>query len=204
VNASQLGVVMPHAPMAWLIALAYEMPLWNIDTPAREAAFVGTVKVESLDLTHMEENLHYKNEARVRAMFKRHFIEISDDDVRGYMESPEMFASRIYANRMGNGPEATGDGWRFRGRGPIERTGRDAYKEDGIALNCDLLTYPESLAKVPKLGCASACRFFMMRGCNELADRGDIRGVRHKVNGGEFGLEEVIHATSDALRVMAT
>lgn len=203
-NSSQLLKVMPHAPMAWVLGMAEEMPRWNIDRPARIAPFVATVKVESVDMTRMDEHLHYRDEARVRAMFKRHFIDITDDDVRGYMESPEMFASRIYANRMGNGPEETGDGWNFRGRGPIQRTGKEAYAEDSKALGYDLIAHPDALFKIPAIGCASACRFWMLRGCNELADKGDIRGLRRKVNGGDFGLQEVIHASADALKVMAT
>lgn len=202
-NITQLQKVMPHAQMAWALALLEEMPRWNIDVPAREAAFIGTVAVESLGLTRFEENLNYTDEKALNALFRKHWDGLDMDDAWGYLRQPERIANRVYASRMGNGAESSGDGWLYRGRGPIQRTGRAAYIEDSKALGYDLMTDPDALARVPKIGCASSCRFFMVTGCNELADAADIKGIRHKVNGGDNGLQEVIHATAVALKAMA-
>jgi putative chitinase len=108
-----------------------------------------------------------------------------------------------YASRLGNGDELSGDGWRYRGRGPIQLTGKANYKEYGAAITADLLGNPDTVARVPKIGCAVACRFWMVNGCNSLADFGDIEGITKKVNGGEHGLQDRIRLTAETLRVLA-
>jgi putative chitinase len=201
VNSSQLLVVMPKAPMAWLIALAEEMPRWNIDTPAREAAFVGQVAHESAGLTKLEEGLDY-SAGRILAVWPQRFADLNE--ATRYAHHPVALASKVYAGRMGNGDEKSGEGYMYRGRGPIQLTGKDAYREYGTALNADLVSDPDALIRVPRLGCAAACRFFLVKGCNELADAGDIAAITRKVNGGDNGLDDRIHLTAAALKVMAT
>ena len=190
---------MPRAEPAWLIALASEMPRWNIDNPARESAFIGQIAHESAGLTRLEENLNYSAERLVAVWPKRFTPETAQLCAR----NPQRIANAVYANRLGNGDELSGDGWRYRGRGPIQLTGKSNYEEYGIALVTDLLGNPDSVARVPKVGCAVACRFFMVNGCNDLADEGDIGAITKKVNGGGHGLEDRIRLTADTLRVLA-
>lgn len=192
---------MPHAPMAWLIALAEEMPRWNIDTPAREAAFVGQVAHESAGLTKLEEGLSYSAE-RLVAVWPHRFPDA--EVAASYARNPRALANKVYAERMGNGDEASGDGYKYRGRGPIQLTGKDSYREYGNALGADLVSDPDGLIRVPRLGCAAACRFFLMKGCNELADAGDITAITRRVNGGVEGLDDRIHLTAAAVKVLAT
>jgi putative chitinase len=203
VTLSQAQAIFPRAAAAWLLALIEEMPRWDIVGPDRVSAFLGQIGHESNGLTVLDEKLHYTDAERVRAIFGRHFDALDVDDAWGYLQQPERFANRVYAGRMGNGDEASGDGYRYRGRGPIMRTGRAAYQEDADALACDIITDPDLVARTPAVGCAVACRFFLVNRCNELADRGDIEGVSRKVNGGHIGLKERIHLTADALRVLA-
>jgi putative chitinase len=198
-NVTQLALLMPRAPSSWLIALATEMPRWNIDTPARESAFIGQIAHESAGMTKLEENLNYSAEALMRVWPKRFNAERAQLCER----NPERIANVAYASRLGNGDEISGDGWRYRGRGPIQLTGKANYKEYGAAILADLLGDPDAVARVPKIGCAVACRFWMVNGCNDLADEGDIGAITKKVNGGDHGLQDRIRLTAEAVRVLA-
>lgn len=203
VTLSQMQAIFPAAPVSWLLAMISEMPRWDIVGPDRVSAFLGQIGHESRGLTALDEQLYYTDEKRVRAILGRHFDPLDIDDAWGYLRQPERFANRVYANRMGNGDEASGDGYRFRGRGPIMRTGRDAYREDRGALGHDLITDPDAMSRTPAIGCAAACRYWLVNHCNELSDRGDIDGITRKVNGGHIGLKERVELTADALRVLA-
>lgn len=203
VTLTHLKDIMPRASVAWLLALLEEMPRWDITGPERVSALLGQLAHESAGMTKFDESLYYTDADRVRAILGRHFDPLDVDDAWGYLQQPERFANRVYAGRMGNGDEASGDGWRFRGRGPHMRTGRAGYAEDKDALNYDFLGDPDAMLRVPALGCASACRYFMVNRCNELADRGDITGISKRINGGTIGLEDRLHLTAEALRVLA-
>jgi putative chitinase len=160
---------------------------WDVSTPQRRADFLAQYAHETDGFQKLDERLHYTDAERVRAMFGRHFKEISDDDVRGFMESPEMFASRIYAERMGNGPEATGDGYRYRGRGLCHLTGKGNYALCGEAIALDLVDNPDLLL-APGPACLAGGWYWKHCGANALADRGDFRALTRAINGGEFGL----------------
>jgi putative chitinase len=189
VNLDDLKHIAPHANDAVAIALLGEMPRWGIDRRAREAAFLANVLEETAGLAVFEEQLHYKDAKRAKRIFAKHLGQFSDADVAGYLEAPEMFASRIYANRMGNGPEASGDGWRYRGRGCAQLTGKDAYALCGKGIGADLVAEPDLLL-VPKVSVQSACWFWKWKGIAGFADAGDFEGVVKKWNGGLIGLTE--------------
>lgn len=156
---------------------------YRIDTPIRIAAFLGNVGHESGGLRRLEENLNYSSDGLVR-VFRRHFPDA--DVAERYARQPERIANRAYANRMGNGDEASGDGWRYRGRGLFQVTGRDNYGKASIALfgyPTRLLTEPELLAD-PQWAAMSAGWYWDANRLNDLADRHDLDGVCDVINRG--------------------
>lgn len=183
ISRAKLQTLMRRCDSAkWVDPLESAMAKWGINNPLRAAAFLAQAAVESDELTHLDENLHYKSPERVRAIFKRYFVDLSDADVRGFAESPEMFASRVYANRMGNGPEASGDGWKFRGRGIFQLTGRANY----AAYGAQFAASPD-LVSTEKYGADSAGWFWSGHGLNAMADSQDFRGITKAINGGYVG-----------------
>lgn len=166
----------------WLIPLNNAMDLYEITTEARIAFFLAQVAHESNNFLTLEENLNY-SEMGLRTVFPTHF---SGDEFAQYAHKPERIANRVYANRMGNGDESSGDGWLFRGRGPIQATGRNMYRRIGGGIGVNLEANPELLLE-PVFGALSACYFWRALGCNELADAGDFLGCTRKINGGLEG-----------------
>ena len=168
-----LAAVMPRAakaPDAVVGALDAAMRRFEIATPARMAAFCAQLAHESGQLQRWTENLSYRWE-RLRQVFPKYFP--SDAEARPFDRKPERIANRVYANRMGNGPEASGDGWRYRGRGPIQLTGRDNYRACGQGIGVDLIADPDLLV-TPEPGCLAAAWFWARNGLNALADAGDF------------------------------
>lgn len=165
---------------------------WNnrfgINTPLRVAHFLATVWHESGALRFVEENLNY-SESGLRKVFPRYFPTAAL--AARYARRPQAIANRVYANRMGNGNEASGDGWRFKGRGLIQITGRAnylAYQQSGFC-NGDLMSHTEWLTRSPGMT-KSAMWFWYANGCNALADSDDATAVCRRVNGGLNGLQE--------------
>jgi putative chitinase len=156
------------------------MAEFGINTLNRVAAFLGQVGVESQLLTHTAENLNYKTPARLDAMFSA--VRGEADAAALIRGGPQAIANRVYAGRMGNGDEASGDGWRYRGAGLIQLTGKDNQAAFAHAIGMPLDQVPAYL-QTPKGAAESACWFFSSRGCNEAADTGDINAVTRKVNG---------------------
>jgi putative chitinase len=168
------------------------MTKYGITTPARQAAFLAQLAHESAELRRTQENLNYSWE-RLRKVFPRYFR--TDPEAQAYGRQPERIANRVYANRMLNGDETSGDGWRFRGRGPIQVTGRENYRKSGQALGINLESDPDRLLD-PATGCMAAAWFWHSRGLNALADSDDenaFREITRRINGGFFGLEERVH-----------
>lgn len=154
----------------------------SIDTPARVAAFLAQAAHESAQLTRLEENLNYSAE-RLLALFSSR---LNAFDTTALAHKPEAIANRLYGGRMGNGPEASGDGWRFRGRGIFQVTGRDNYRACSIAICGDadtLLVNPEFLAD-PDYACMAAAWFWGENRLNRLADAGDFDGISDTINRG--------------------
>lgn len=175
---SQFVEMFPGLPQ-WIPAFRASCAEFEITTPVREAAFFANVHHESAGLTRLEESFAY-NPVRLRAVFPKYFKrpQIAEEYVK---LGPKAIASRVYALRMGNGSEASGDGWRYRGQGPMMLTGAANYIKVGAALDLPLWSKPE-LAKTLTVGARIAGYFWKTAGCNELADAGDFDGVADKIN----------------------
>ena len=159
---------------------------FGITTPLRAAHFISQCVHECAELKAFEENLNYSEKGLLK-VFPKYF---NATTVKQYARKPEKIANRVYANRMGNGNEASGDGWKYKGRGAIGLTGRSnylAYSTSGFCVG-DLMVHPEWLAKSP--GCyKSAMWFWWKNGLNVIADTGDVNAVTKRVNGGYNGLD---------------
>ena len=160
----------------------------QINTPLRVAAFLAQIAHESGGLTIFEENLNYSWQ-RLRGIFRKYFP--SDDEAKNYHRSPQRIANRVYANRMGNGDEASGDGWRYRGRGVIQLTGKENYAKCGDDLFIDLIGQPELAAHKTHFF-RIACWFWNSRNLSLLADTEDMTEITRRINGGLNGLEDRI------------
>lgn len=159
---------------------------FEINTKFRMAAFFAQIGHESLNLSVVSENLNYKAESLVR-VWPKHFpnIQIANQ----YARQPEKIANRAYANRMGNGDEASGDGWRYRGRGFIQLTGKNNYIELTEHFKHDFVTNPNDVTE-PIWCTLSAGYFWSKNSLNELADRQDFERITRRINGGVHGLED--------------
>lgn len=168
---------------------------FNITSPVRLAAFLAQVGHESGELTRLLENLNYSAPA-LASTWPARFAEDPQARVKTpnglalrLQRQPEAIANAVYGGRMGNGPAASGDGWRFRGRGLIQLTGRANYAAAGADLGLDLVAHPELLEQ-PEHAAMAAAWFWASRGLNDLADRGDFEGITRRINGGLTGLAE--------------
>lgn len=187
ITAAQLKGVMPDTDRAEDFAgpLSAACERFHITLPKRIPPFLAQIAHESGSLKHLSENLDYGADGLCRTWPNRFNAEQSLECAR----QPEKIANRVYCDRMGNGSEASGDGWRYRGRGLIQLTGRDNYARCGIAIGLDLLAHPDLLEQ-PEGASLSAAWFWSTHGCNELADAGDFTGITKKINGGTNGLDE--------------
>lgn len=177
--------IMPRAKDvvdAWIGPLEQAIVAYEIITPDRMAMFLANIAHESLELTALEENLHYKP-AGLRKIFPRHFPD--DAIAQRYANlGPEAIANKVYASRLGNGPESSGDGWKFRGRSPIGLTFHANYSACSAAILGDsqiLIDHPEFIADT-EFGAAAAGWYWDLHKCNELADAGDFDGVCDAIN----------------------
>lgn len=194
---------------AFLGPLNAAMAKFGIDTPVRQAAFVGQLLHESGNLTRMVENLNYTPEGLL-STFKRHFTPLTARQygrTDAHPADQRMIANIAYANRMGNGTPESGDGWRFRGRGPIQLTGRANYKACGAGIGLDLIAKPELLEQ-PDTGCLAAAWFWAKgnstgRDLSLLADDRNVTAITRAVNGGENGLTHRKELTMRAMQVLA-
>lgn len=168
--------------LPYLIATLEE---FYINTPARIAAFMGQICHESSGLTVFEENLNYSAD-RLLKVFPKYF---KVDNVAAYERHPQKIANRVYASRMGNGDEASGDGWKYRGQGSIQLTGKENHLECGEDLGIDLLNCPE-LASEKENTFRVAGWFWSKRNLGNLADRGEFKEITRKINGSYNGLDE--------------
>jgi putative chitinase len=160
----------------WVQPLQIACDRFEINTPLRAAAFLATYGVESARLTALAENLNY-SAAGLLSTFPNEFDE---EEARQYAHKPPMIANHAYADRNGNGDEASGDGWMFRGRG-MGITGRRNYQLCGIGIGLDLIAHPELIEQPGNAALASAWYWFS-RKLNVLADTGNFLGVSRAVN----------------------
>lgn len=166
----------------WTTPLNAALSLWHIDTPQRAAMFLAQVAHESGGFRTLVESLHY-SATRLLQVWPTRF---TPTDAAAMAFNEQAIANRAYGGRLGNGPEDSGDGYAFRGRGLIQLTGRDNYTRCGAALGLDLVGHPELLEQ-PIYAAQSAGWFWSTRGCNELADAGDYLGITKRINGGTNG-----------------
>lgn len=196
----QLGkIIKGNAYVAeWYEALSILLPDYDINTPQRVAAFLAQCAHESANFKFLKENLNYRAESLVR-VWPRYFPNI--DVARQYAHQQEKIANRAYANRMGNGDEASGDGWRFCGRGLIQLTGRNNYEAFAESIETPVEEIPEYLMTFEG-AVQSACWFWETNNLNRFADVGDIKGLTKAINGGYLGLEDRIKHYTHALEVL--
>ena len=182
----------------WHEAIDQLLPDYEINTPARVAAFIAQCAHESGNFVFVKENLNYRA-ASLMKTFGKYFP--TQELAQQYEKRPEKIANRVYASRMGNGDEASGDGYRFCGRGLIQLTGRDNYTFFAGSLGIDVEEASEYLSTFE--GAAqSACWFWETNNLNRFADAGDIKGLTRAINGGYIGLEDRISHYEHALHVM--
>ncbi len=203
ITVSQLKQLLPKNPYVehWHHALEQLFPDYDINTPKRMAAFIAQCAHESGGFMVLKENLNYKP-ASLRKLFSKYFP--NDQIAQQYCSKPnkqEAIANRIYADRMGNGSESSGDGYRFCGRGLIQLTGRSNYQSFADSLEMKIEDVPEYLATFE--GAAqSACWFWETNNLNKFADAGDILGLTKRINGGTIGLEDRKKHYEHALHVL--
>jgi putative chitinase len=199
----QLKQLLPKNPYIdhWHHALSILLPDYEINTPQRIAAFMAQCAHESGGFTALKENLNYKP-ATLRKLFSKYFP--TDALAEEYCAKPnkqEAIANRVYANRMGNGDEASGDGYKYCGRGLIQLTGKSNYVAFADSLEITPEEASEYLATFE--GAAqSACWFWESNKLNQWADKGDILTLTKKINGGTIGLDDRIKHYEHALHVL--
>lgn len=197
VTAEQFKKLFPRnkEPEAWVNAINAICPQYGIDTPIRLAAFLAQVGQESQGFTRLTENLNYSAQALADTWPNRYAV-----DPKAKVKKPNKLALRlqrnseaignnVYANRLGNGPEESGDGYRYRGHGPLQNTGKDNLLAFARAVG---KTLEEALAYIltPEGGIISACLYWSSRNINRFADKGDVTACTKLVNGGINGLTD--------------
>ena len=187
----QLRQIIPKNPYLdhWYSDLSQLLPDYDINTPQRIASFLAQCTHESDDFTALKENLNYRP-ASLRKLFPTHFE--TDEIANDYANRPnkqEAIANRMYANRMGNGDEASGDGYRYCGRGLIQITGKDNYFWFAASVQ---ITAEEASQYMQTFegACQSACWFWENNNLNQFADSGDIITMTKRINGGTIGLDD--------------
>jgi putative chitinase len=189
-------------PDKWLQPLIETCVEFEINNEKRVAAFLAQTSHESGGYTMLTENLNYRA-ATLAACWPNRFAELGPNkkpkrDAKGALiptkvahsiaGKPELIANLVYSSRMGNGPPQSGEGWKYRGRGAKQLTGKDNYKRCGDALGVDLVANPDLLLE-PIYAARSAGWFWKTNNLSPLADASDIKGMTKKINGGFIGLE---------------
>lgn len=188
ITKDQLAQLLPGNPYLdhWTEALNEILPEYEINTPRRVAAFIAQCAHESGGFRALKENLNYKAESLCR-VFPKYFPNM--DLANQYAHQQEKIANRIYGGRMGNGPEESGDGFRYCGRGLIQLTGKSNYTAFAESLEMPVEDVPEYLATFEG-AIQSACWFWETNNLNQYADHDDILTMTKRINGGTIGLED--------------
>jgi len=193
---------LPHCkdPATWFVAVYDTLLDYDINTIHRVAGFLAQTQHESQDFNILRENLNYSSQS-LRRVFKKYFptVQLADS----YARKPEQIANKVYANRMGNGNEESGDGWRFKGRGILQVTGKNNYTK--VSKHCfgddTLLINPDKLCE-PEWAIKSACWYWDANGLNNYCDELDIKGMSKRVNGGYIGLDDRIAHWSNNIAIL--
>ncbi|HIE9527060.1 TPA: glycoside hydrolase family 19 protein [Klebsiella variicola subsp. variicola] len=181
----------------WLDPLNAAMAEFFINTPLRQAGFIAQIGHESLRFTRVVESLYYRDAERLAPIFRSDFDRNKNRKIdpaelefaRGFVGKPQATANFVYADQGGNGPESSGDGWRYRGRGLIQITLKNNYRACGQALGLDLLNNPDLLLE-PVNAARSAAWYWYQHGCNAPADAANVVEVTRKINPELVGLND--------------
>jgi len=196
VNSEQLTKL--HIGTQWVDPLNQTFERFGIMSPTQQASFIGQCGHECGHFKTLEENLNYRAEALMKLWPKRFpLLEIA----KQYERNPRKIANKVYADRMGNRDEASGDGYRFRGRGCIQLTGHSGYYHAGQALGVDFVMEPDLVA-TPQFAALTAGWFWNTHKLNQYADNQDYKMMTKKINGGFIGLDDRIKHINLALTVL--
>lgn len=195
-NADQLSKL--HIGPEWVDALNETFERFGIRSVNQQAGFIGQCGHECGNFRVLEENLNYRAETLMK-LWPRRFPtrEVADQ----YARNPKKIANKVYADRMGNRDEASGDGYRFRGRGCIQLTGSTNYFQAGKALGEDFWANPDLVA-TPRYAALTAGWFWSTHNCNALAEAGDWTALTKKINGGTIGLQDRVAHIRQAIQVL--
>jgi putative chitinase len=195
VNAEQLQKL--HIDPSLVQVLNDTFHKWGISTPRQQAAFIAQCGHECGKFKILEENLNYAAD-RLMKIWPKRFPTL--ESAQPYHRNPKAIANKVYASRMGNRDEASGDGWRFRGSGWLQLTGHDNFFHAGKACGVDFVMNPD-LVRTPQYAAMTAGWYWATHNCNALAEAQDWIGLTKKINGGIIGLEDRVKHTNEALAV---
>ena len=191
-----------HVPQIVIDSIPEVASKFGINTPLRVAHFLAQCGHESGGFRVTQENLNYSAKG-LNGIFRKYFP--TEAAAAAYARNPQKIANKVYANRMANGSEASGDGYKFRGRGYIQLTGRDNYTQFGKAIGVDIPSNPDLVSS--KYALASAAWFWSKNGLNKLADNGAsdtaVTSITKRVNGGTIGLADRIKHFKEYYHLLA-
>ena len=195
--ADAVKIDIAHAE-ALLPGLEAAIKTADLDTPARLSAFLAQTGHESGGFKFLEENLNYKPETLCR-VWPSHF---NEENCHEFSGNPEAIANFAYAGRMGNGDAGTGDGWRYRGRGFLQLTGKANYEHASSDLGFDFVSEPDAVA-TPEGAALTAAWFWKKHNLNHYVDNNDFTQMTKIINGGTIGLEDRVARFNHAMSVLA-
>lgn len=182
----------------WLDPLIQTFDKFEIDNNNRIAGFIGQCQHESGNFRRLTENLNYSGKA-LRAVWPSRFK--SDEQAAAYHRQPEKIANKVYADRLGNGSEESGEGWKYRGRGVIQLTGKANYAAASDAIGIDFVAEPD-LVTQPLYAVMTAGWFWKTNKLNYLCDSQDWKTLTKRINGGTIGLEDRIKHIEHVLTIL--
>jgi len=202
VGGLKLEKLKGHIPDAVIAQIPDTAAKFQINTPLRLAHFLAQCGHESGGFRATQENLNYSAKG-LNGIFKKYFP--TEAAAKAYERQPAKIASKVYGDRMGNGPESTGEGYKFRGRGYIQLTGKENYTAFGKSINEDILSNPDKVAANYAL--LSAAWFFNKNGLHKMADEGAsdlvVTKITKRVNGGTIGLADRIQHFKEYYQLLA-
>ena len=201
-TAEKVAELLPNAAYGsetWYNELVELLPVYDITSVARVAAFIAQTAHESGGYRVLKENLNYSADG-LNKIFPKYFVK-AGRDAQDYHRQPEKIANIVYASRMGNGDTESGDGWRFCGRGLIQLTGRNNYTAFAESAEISVEEAAEYL-ETPRGALHSACWFWYSNDLNTFADAGDFVGMTKRINGGTIGLDDRIKHFNHAVEVL--
>jgi putative chitinase len=198
----KLDTLKGHIPDSVIAMIPEVASKFEINTPLRLAHFLAQCGHESGGFKLTQENLNYSAKG-LNGIFKKYFP--TEADAKSYERNPQKIANKVYGGRMGNGPEASGDGWKYHGRGFIQLTGKDNYAAFGKSIGADTINNPDLVATQYAL--ASAAWFFNKNGLHKMADGGandaTVTSITKRVNGGTIGLPDRIKHFNEYYKLLA-